>query len=368
MNTDGIISHKPGIATFRLGQHASANCITINDEADIPADSIIRNEAEKLKAVILNQFVFADNSRYLTSFKKLVAEGAPVTCLNHTVPGRNGTFSAQALALSGIRKVESVKANGRKIGCVYEDDYARYCFLSNVFAQNVKASPPEQAEIVFETFEKAMTRHAFKFTETVRTWFFNDHILDWYGAFNKVRTDFFNKTGIFEKTVPASTGIGAGNPYGAALIGNAFAVQPKNGQVKIQAVPSPMQESALNYKSSFSRAVELDFPTHRILLISGTASISKDGKTAFPGDVVAQIDLTMRVAEALLQSRKMNWGNLFRGIVYFKNPDYRKHFEDYCRKHKISGSNLAVAFADRCRDSLLFEIELDALVSKVSVP
>lgn len=360
-------SRMPDVSTFWTNQSASLNCITINGQEDIPVDSIIRNEAKKLKAVILNQFIFADKSKYLASFKNLVSACAPVVCLVHAVPVRKGIFSAQAIALSGIRNVEPVKDNGRQIGFVYEDDYARYCFLGNVFAQNINASRPEQAGMVFESFENAMARHGFKFTETVRTWFFNDHILDWYGEFNKVRTSFFNKTGILEKIIPASTGIGAGNPYGAALTGNLFAVQPKDGQVKIQAVPSPMQESALNYKSSFSRAIELEYPTHRSLLISGTASISKDGETVFPDDVVSQIDLTMRVAEALLQSRKMDWKNIFRGRVYCNHPDYLKYFEEYCRKHKISSSNLAVAFTDMCRDTLLFEIELDALVSKVSV-
>jgi len=368
MSTDGTIRRARHISTFRLSQYASVNCITINDEADVPAGSIIRNEAEKLKAVILNQFVFADNNKHSASLNKLASEGAPATCLYHTVPDRKGIISAQAIALSGIQHVESVKVNGRNIGLVYEDDCARYCFLSNVFAQNVNASRAEQTKMVFDIFEKALAQHAFKFAETVRTWFLNDHILDWYDEFNKVRTGFFNKTGIFEKTVPASTGIGIGNPYGAALIGNIFAVQPKNGQVIIRAIPSPMQESALNYKSAFCRAIELEFPTHRCLLVSGTASINKEGKTAFPDDVVSQIDLTMRVAEALLQSRKMHWRNLFRGIVYFKHPDYLKYFEEYCRKHEISSANLAVAFTDICRDDLLFEIELDALISKVSVP
>ncbi|MDO9541331.1 MAG: translation initiation inhibitor, partial [Kiritimatiellia bacterium] len=112
----------------------------------------------------------------------------------------------------------------------------------------------------------------------------------------------------------------------------------------------------------------IEYPTHRSLLISGTASINKDGETVFLDDVVSQIDLTMRVAKALLQSRKMDWRNLFRGRVYLKHPDYLKYFKEYCRKYKISGSNLAVAFTDMCRDSLLFEIELDAFISKASVP
>ncbi len=364
-----MINHQPGRTTFRLGAYAAAHCITINgavkEKANIPAGSLIRDETEKLKAVILSQFVFADKNKYSPSFKTTVLDGAPVTRLNHAVPGSRGMFSAQALAISGMRNLEPVKVNGRKIGFVYEDDCARYCFLGNVFARNVKAPRGKQAEMVFETLAKALERHEFKFTDTVRTWFYNDRIIDWYGEFNKVRTGFFNKTGVFKKTVPASTGIGAGNPCGAALIGNLFAVQPKDGRVKIRAVPSPLQESALDYKSSFSRAVELEFPAGRCLLVSGTASIDKEGDTAFTGDVLAQIARTMRVVEALLKSRKMGWKNIFRGIVYFKRPGYLKYFKAYCRKHEIPGSNLAVAFTDMCRDDLLFEIELDALVARI---
>jgi len=223
-----MINHQPGRTTFRLGAYAAAHCITINgavkEKANILAGSLIRDETEKLKAVILSQFVFADKNKYSPSFKTTVLDGAPVTRLNHAVPGSRGMFSAQALAISGMRNLEPVKVNGRKIGFVYEDDCARYCFLGNVFARNVKAPRGKQAEMVFETLAKALERHEFKFTDTVRTWFYNDRIIDWYGEFNKVRTGFFNKTGVFKKTVPASTGIGAGNPCGAALIGNLFAV------------------------------------------------------------------------------------------------------------------------------------------------
>jgi len=364
MKTENIIKNEIEISKFNTGQFSSVNCITINGREDSRADGMIRKEAQRLKAMIFRQFVFADRKMYVLSLKKTAAAGAPVTSLCHTIPGRKGFFSAQAVAFSGMRNVKSVNVNGRKIGFTAEDVCARYCFLGNVLPQNIHATRPEQAESVFNTFNSAMTRHEFVFTDTVRTWFFNDHITDWYGEFNKVRTDFFNKTGIFAKTVPASTGIGAGNPYGTALTGNLFAVQPRNGRVKITAVPSPMQESALNYKSSFSRAVEIEYPAYRCLYISGTASISKDGKTLFAGNVASQIDTAMRIVAALLQSRKMNWENLSRGVVYLKRPDYLEYFKDYCRKHEISSANLAFAFTDMCRNDLLFEIELDALVSK----
>jgi enamine deaminase RidA (YjgF/YER057c/UK114 family) len=354
---------KPGIAVFRLGRPAALNCITLNATAASPAAGRIRNEAENLGAVIVRQCVFADDRQNAATFRKLVSAGPPVTCLKHVFPGKKGFFSSQAIAVSGMRKLRPVRVNGREIGLVCEDEFARYCSLGNVFAQNRKASRSAQAEMVLETFAAALTRHGFRFTDTVRTWFFIERILAWYDEFNRIRTEFFQKHGVFAQVVPASTGIGAGNFCGAALIGNLFAVQPKGGQVKIRAVSSPLQGSALNYKSSFSRAVELAYPAGRALLVSGTAGIRRDGQTAFPGDVVAQIDLTMRVVAALLRSRKMDWKHLFRGSVYFKHPDSVKYFMAYCREHALPSQNLAVAFTDMCRAELLFEIELDAFIA-----
>jgi enamine deaminase RidA (YjgF/YER057c/UK114 family) len=368
MNPCSLRNHEVYVSRFQTDQSSSINCLTINGQGDSPAGAIIRNEAEKLKTVILKQIVFADKSWNGRLLHDVAAEETPSACIYHALTGTSGIFSAQAIALSGNHDIKTVSAGWKKIGLVHEDRFARYCHLSNVFAQNISLSRPEQTRAVFEIFQEALRCHGFNFTDTVRTWFYNDRITEWYGEFNKVRTDFFNKAGVFEHVVPASTGIGAGNPHGAALTGSLLAVQPKNGLVKIQAVPSPMQESALEYKSSFSRAVETEYPSCRCLYISGTASISKEGKTLYINDIDSQVKLTMSVAENLLQSRAMNWKNVFRGIVYFKRPDYLEHFKKYCRIHDISISNLAIAFTDMCRDDLLFEIELDAISSKASLP
>lgn len=120
----------------------------------------------------------------------------------------------------------------------------------------------------------------------------------------------------------------------------------------------------MHYKSSFSRAVEMEFLTHRVLFISGTASIDKDGKSAHSGDAARQIDLTMRVVEALLRSRRMTWNDLFRGIAYFKNMADRPLCDRYRREHGIPAFSLAAAHRDICRSELLFEIELDAVKTK----
>jgi len=94
--------------------------------------------------------------------------------------------------------------------------------------------------------------------DTLRTWFYLDDSLDWYGDFNRWRDELFRREKVFEKRVPASTGIGAANAEGSAILAGLLAVTFKDSQASARTVPSPLQCSALDYGSSFSRALELD--------------------------------------------------------------------------------------------------------------
>jgi enamine deaminase RidA (YjgF/YER057c/UK114 family) len=140
-----------------------------------------------------------------------------------------------------------------------------------------------------------------------------------------------------------------------------FAVRPKDGRLTIQEVSSPMQNPALDYKSSFSRAVEMAYPAHKSLLISGTASIDPSGASVYIDDPEKQIRLTMDVIKAILDSRGMGWNDLFRGIAYFKSMETLPIYERVAAELGIGGFPLAVFHADVCREELLFEIELDAV-------
>lgn len=266
----------------------------------------------------------------------------------------------QVMTIKGadIRRLEW---KGRIVGSSWSDADADYCLLAGVMPDDLNASRPAQARQVFENIGRILTSAGMSFNNVVRTWFFMDHLLDWYGDFNTVRTDFFKERGIFQRLVPASTGIGAANPSGSALIAGALVVRPKYAGVTIKAVPSPLQSPALDYNSSFSRAVELGFPDYRHLIISGTASIAPDGKTLHDGDVKAQISLTMRVVQAILESRRMNWNSTVRAIAYFEHMDDAPLFTDYCRIHGIQNLPVINAHATVCRSDLLFEIELDAV-------
>lgn len=344
-------------ATLRLVSHAE-HCITVQSGQNM--NRLLRKTAEGLDSSILSQFVFAGTQHYAEFVADRGNADWPVVWLQGDACKDGGMYSMQAVAISGI-KPKPVKLDGRDIGFTYEDEYARYCRLRGIIPADLCASRMEQTRSAFETMHAALNANGFEFTDTVRTWIYLDHLLDWYGDFNTVRTQYFNETGIFNHMVPASTGIGAGNPFGAAITMDVLAVQPKTDRLKIQEIISPLQNPALDYRSSFARAVEMAYPTHKNVLISGTASIDPAGKTVFLDNPEKQIRLTMEVVKAILDSRGMGWGDLFRGIAYFKDMDYLPIYRSVAAELGIPRFPLAVSHADVCRHDLLFEIEVDAV-------
>jgi enamine deaminase RidA (YjgF/YER057c/UK114 family) len=343
-------SDEAEIAVLRL-PNRTEYCITMHGCDDSSAK--LRSFAQKQNALILNQFVFAGSSQN-ENF------GEPVVRLQGDACRDGGFHSIQAFALSGILP-SPVRHGGRDIGFIYEDDSARYCRLTNLLSEDRTISRGRQARAVMEIAAALLGRNGFSFRDVVRTWIYLDRLLDWYDEFNAVRTAFFNETGIFDHLVPASTGIGAGNPFGSAIVMNILAVQPKNCKFAVRSIASPLQSPALDYKSSFSRAVELESPTHRNLAISGTASIAPNGNTAFRNEPEKQIRFTMEVVKAILVSRGMDWSDLFRGIAYFKDMDCLPIYRRVAAELKIPPFPLAVSHADICRRDLFFEIEADAI-------
>ncbi len=68
-------------------------------------------------------------------------------------------------------------------------------------------------------------------------------------------------------------------------------------------VPDVLNE-AYNYQklSSFSRALRLNFGEHKVLLVSGTASVNENGEPEHIGDFKAQLWRTYRNINTLLKA------------------------------------------------------------------
>jgi enamine deaminase RidA (YjgF/YER057c/UK114 family) len=266
----------------------------------------------------------------------------------------------QAFALDGI-PLHRVTLGDRVVGSQWSDADADYCLLAGILPADLQADRNAQTRSCFERIETALKKADMDFSHVIRTWLFLDNLLDWYDVFNAARTTFFKERGVFDRLIPASTGIGAGNPSGAALVAGALAIRPKHNRVRIQEVSSPLQCPATEYRSSFSRAVEVDYPDRRLLIISGTASIAPEGQSLYADDVGKQIHLTLDVIEAILKSRGMGWEHTVRAVGYFRDIHDLAVFDACCRERGMPALPMAPAHATVCRGDLLFEMELDAV-------
>ena len=322
-------------------------------------DSFLREHA----AVIARQDVFgtADGcAEVRRRLGRLTKANWPITCLATAPYSDSNIAGMHMLAISGA-PLKTVVVDGHPIARVFSDGWARHCVLGDLRPRACDATRSSQAAQVYQELEDALARAGFTLPDIVRTWLFIDNILDWYKDFNEVRTEIFTQNGLFSHLVPASTGIGAGNLHGAALVAGAWAIQPLDGSgLNISEVLSPLQCSARKYGSCFSRAVAVSAAGLDRLLVSGTASIDQSGRSAHAGDVRRQIRLTMEVVEAILRSRGMRWTDVSRATIYVRNLTDAPRFDEWCAMHDVRLPALIVQ-ADICRDELLFEIEIDAM-------
>jgi enamine deaminase RidA (YjgF/YER057c/UK114 family) len=286
--------------------------------------------------------------------------GLPVTWVEGAGCNGGPIAGATVRCVAGA-EAETIFLGTRPAGRLYEDEFARYCLLGGIHSNAPTVLPGQQAQMTLEALEAALNAAGMDMTNIARTWFYNNNLLQWYDAFNAARTRFYRERGVFNKMLPASTGIGGKNPHEAALVAGAEAIVFKHAKASMQTVASPLQNQALTYGSAFSRAVEIATPQERRLLVSGTASINEAGKTVHETDLRAQISQTMKVVEALLGSRQMEWANVVRAIAYVKKPGYAKDFSQYCASSGLTALPWITAHNEICRDNLLFEVEVDAV-------
>lgn len=317
-------------------------------------------EVEARAAKIVFQYLFGGRTFYPQAVSAIKKLDWPLTLLHGDACSGATITGTQFIALSGA-KLHPVMDGERLVGNWYETNDARYCLLGDIRADDLTLPREKQARSVFEKMEVLLEQADMQFTDIARTWVYLNDLLEWYDAFNEVRTRFFEERGVFDKMVPASTGIGAGTANGEAVVCALLAVHPKQERVKVFSVPSPLQCPAGDYKSSFARAIEIDRPGSRLLAISGTASIDPDGRTAHVDDCEKQIELTMQVVHSILASRGMEWSDTARAIAYFKEINDAPLLARYCTKHHLPELPVAISHADICRHDLLFEIELDAV-------
>jgi 2-iminobutanoate/2-iminopropanoate deaminase len=164
--------------------------------------------------------------------------------------------------------------------------------------------------------------------------------------------------------LPAS-GESAGQPVATALRAPAF---PRVARRAVQA--SSVLNEAYHYArpSSFSRALAVDLGDRILLLISGTASVDEQGRTAHVGDFRAQLWRTYRNISALLDAEGATWHDVIRTSCYLR--DIERDYKDFNQVRTAFFTCLGLdplpastgIQARLCREDLLVEIEAMAIV------
>jgi 2-iminobutanoate/2-iminopropanoate deaminase len=140
--------------------------------------------------------------------------------------------------------------------------------------------------------------------------------------------------------------------------------------IEKRAVHAPQViNEAYNYQkpSSFSRALRLDFSGHKVLLISGTASVNEEGKAEHIGDFKAQLWRTYLNITNLLAAEGMTWHDVVRTTNYLRDigRDYaefnkiRTSFFQWLNLDPLPASTGIQAIL--CWETLLVEIEVYAI-------
>lgn len=258
--------------------------------------------------------------------------------------------------------VTRVRLGNRVVASVFEDGGARHCLLGGFGPNSVALRAPAQVQQMFGNLECALDLAGFELADVMRTWFYNHDILAWYGDFNRVRTEHYAGVKWRTGSLPASTGVSGQNPAGAALTVAAWAMRPTDGKAVAKEVGSPLQCPAPAYGSSFARAMEIDSGGWRRLFVSGTASIHPGGQTAWVGNPKKQVDLTMEVIAAILDSRGMTFQDVTRASGYFQHPLFAPYLERWLAARELTQMPVVFVNCDICRSDLLFELELDTCV------
>jgi len=277
-------------------------------------------------------------------------------CLEH--------HDGKELFLSGIGGVDIKKSNDNDICLNIETSETLRPTTNNREQEKNRLTSLHHATQVENMFYSAQTmlqKFGMSFHDVIRTWIYIPHILEWYGLFNRKRNEFFQKFGFFNELmaqVPASTGIQGKRLEGEECFMDLLAFTSKNREGAYWSrLSSPCQNEAYEYKSAFSRAVNVFCDATDLVYLSGTASLDENGKTCYQHDEVGQILYTLYCVSSLLKQKQMSLSNLCLATAYCKNQIVYDKFVTIMDYLRIEDIPFLPVCTDICRDDLLFEID-----------
>jgi enamine deaminase RidA (YjgF/YER057c/UK114 family) len=223
----------------------------------------------------------------------------------------------------------------------------------------------DQTRAIFATYEAFLRARGLSLADNViRTWLFVQNVDANYQGMVAARREFFAQHGLTPDThFIASTGVEGGHTDVAAKVAmDAYAISgllPQ--QIEFLAAQDYLSPTHI-YGVTFERGVAIAYRDRKHVIISGTASIDRDGKIVHPGDVSRQLDRTLENVEALLNRAGATFKDVCAFVVYVRDPSDFAIARRQMRK-RCGEAPVATVAASVCRPGWLIEVECQAIVS-----
>lgn len=272
---------------------------------------------------------------------------------------------------SGTNVVKSVGSETTMPARCWEGEGFRMLYLPYVEGNKNDGKMPScatsQAQHMFTNVNHALEANDFHYSQVVRTWIYMSRLLDWYGEFNRVRTNHHDQVGLGHDNrtsiFPASTGI-QGRHHDEECFMDVLAVDSyEPGSVGMTPIcQTSRQGAAFTYGSGFSRGMGLDIEGRKTVFVSGTASINSAGQSIYWDNPEAQTIETLLNVAALLQDNGGGLKDITLATVFCKNNDVYEAYKSAMRLLQIPAFPCVEVITDVCRHELLIEIEAMAVI------
>ncbi len=269
---------------------------------------------------------------------------------------------------------------------VVNSSQGKEVYAAGICAKNPDSSLKSQVEESYKLMDEILTAEALSFSDIVRQWNYVENIVQVdqvenkpvqnYQLLNDTRSVYYAQSD-FKNGYPAATGIGMN--YGGILL-EFYAVKPLK-KVNIIPIKNPKQVDAYHYSQEvlvgdsirklqqkatpkFERAKYISLNGHKIVFISGTASIHNE-KTIGINNIEEQTLVTIDNISNLVSGNNIEnsvtteiTGTLKYSFlrIYIKDSSDLAVVKDICSK-QFKDIPISYLIADICRDDLLIEIE-----------
>ncbi|WP_165233162.1 hypothetical protein [Aquisphaera insulae] len=311
----------------------------------------------------------------------------PVIDVVRQPPADGAAVALEAWAVAPDRiRPEIARFDGGTLAVRGGDLTAVHC--SRVARGGAEVRAFDQGIEGFEALRAKLEGAGTDFAHVVRTWLYlgaitgPDGETQRYKELNRARSEFFRtctlrplpspRTAAGESpgpAYPASTGIGA---EGDDLVLSALALTSRAGDLRVVPLENPRQTPAFDYAAcyspqspKFSRAMAVEHRGDAMILVSGTASITRS-ETRHLDDAAEQTRETLDNIEALVAGANLarhglpglgaTLEDLAVARVYIKRPADCEAVRAACGD-RLGLTPVTYTIADVCRPDLLVEIE-----------